>query len=64
MIKFWVNKKRIQTTFKDWSKKYRWLYKYTSVPAGDVEELYEYEGNETVVIIDDNIRRNAIIVDV
>ena len=62
VIKFWVNKKRIQTTFIDWSKK--WLYKYTSVLASDVEELNEHEGNEAVVIIDDNMRRNAIIVDV
>ena len=62
VIKFWVNKKRIQTTFKSWRKK--WLYKYTSVPAGDVEKLNEHEENETVVIIDDNMRRNAIIVDV
>ena len=61
-IKFWVNKKHIQITFKTWSKK--WMYKYTSVPAGDVKELNEHKENETVVIIDDNMRRNAIIVDV
>ena len=61
-IKFWLNRKQIQNAFKNWRKK--WLYKYTSVPAGDVEELNEHEGNETVVIIDDNMRRNAIIVDV
>ena len=62
VIKFWVNKKQIQTTFKGWRKK--WLYKYSSVPAGDAEELNENEENETVVIIDDSMRRNAIIVDV
>ena len=62
VIKFWLNRKQIQNAFKNWRKK--WLYKYTSVPAGDVEELNEHEGNETVVIIDDNMRRNAIIVDV
>ena len=62
MIKFWLNRKQIQITFKNWSKK--WLYKYSSVPAGDVEELNEHEESETVVIIDDNMRRNATIVDV
>ena len=62
VIKIWVNKKQIQTTFKSWIKK--WLYKYTSVPAVDVEDQNEHEENETVVIIDDNMRRNAIIVNV
>ena len=62
VIKFWLNRKQIQIAFKNWSKK--WLYKYSSVPAGDIEELNEHEENETVVIIDDNMRRNVIIVDV
>ena len=62
VIKFWLNRKQIRIAFKNWSKK--WLYKYSSVPAGDVEELNEHEEDETVVIIDDNMRRNAIIVDV
>ena len=62
VIKFWVNKSQIQITFKTQGKK--WLYKCTSMTTGDVEELNEHEENETVVIIDDNMRRSAVIVDV
>ena len=61
-IKFWVNKKHIQTTFKLWSKKC--FHKYTAVPSGDVEELNEHEENKTDVVVDDNLRRNVTIVDV
>ena len=41
-----------------------WLHKYSLLLAGDTELLNEHEENETVVIIDDNMRRNTIIVDV
>ena len=62
VIRFWVNKKHIQIAFKTWSK--MWLHKYSLLLACDTELLNEHEENETVVIIDDNMRRNTIIVDV
>ena len=62
VIKVWVNKKHIQIAFKTWSK--MWLHKYSLLLAGDTEFLNEHEENKTVVIIDDNMGRNAIIVDV
>ena len=62
VIKLWVNKRHIQNAFKHLIK--RRFHKYMAVPASDVEDLNEHEENEFGIIVDDNMRRNAIIVDV
>ena len=59
-IKFWMNKKTIQDTVKYLSKK--WCNKYNVVPANDNEE--PTQADEVGIIVDDNMRRNAIVVDV
>ena len=62
VIKLWVNKRHIQNAFKHLIK--RRFHKYMAVPAGDVKDLNKHEENEFGIIVDDNMRRNAIIVDV
>ena len=59
-LKLFLNINTIQNAIKDWGKKH--FQKYTAVPTNDVEELIEV--NETGIDIDDNMRKNAIIVDV
>lgn len=54
-----MNKKNIQDTVKYLSKK--WCNKYDVVPANDIEEPTQV--GEVGIIVDDNMRRNAIVVD-
>ena len=59
-IKLWFNKKTIINAIKDLRVKY--FHKYNVTPPDDIEQLIE--ANEIGIIVDDNMRRNAIIVDV
>ena len=59
-IKFWMNKKNIQDAVKYLSK--RWCNKYNVVPANDIEE--PTQAGEVGIIVDANMRMNAIVVDV
>ena len=59
-IKLWFNKKTIINAIKDCRVKY--LHKYSVLPSDDIEQ--PIEANEIGIIVDDNMRRNAIIVDV
>ena len=60
-IKIWINKKNIQDTIKSLSKKCS--NKYNALHSNDIEEPAR-SVNEAGIVVDDNMRRNAIIVDV
>ena len=59
-IMLWFNKKTIINAIKDCRVKY--FHKYSVSPNDDIEQ--PIEANEIGIIVDDNMRRNAIIVDV
>ena len=59
-IKLWVNKSNIQNAFKHWNNKL--FHKCTTAPIDTVEQPNEM--NEIGIIVDDNMRKNAIIVKV
>ena len=59
-IKLWINKKNIQDTVKYLSKK--WSDQYNVIPTNDTEEVAQVD--EVGIVVDDNMRRNAIVVDV
>ena len=59
-INLWFNRKTIINVIKDCRVKY--FHKYSVTPPDDIEQ--PIEANEIGIIIDDNMRRNAIIVDV
>ena len=60
-IKLWINKKNIHDTIISFSK--RCYNKYNALHNNDTEEPAGL-ANEVGVVVDDNMRRNAIIVDV
>jgi len=60
-IKLWINKNLIQNALKYWVKKFS--HRCNRVPNEDVEEPINNEIDE-VVVIDDNMRRNAFVMDV
>ena len=59
-LKLWLNINIIHNAIKDCSKKC--FQKYIAVPTDNNEEPIEV--NEIGIVVDDNMRRNAIIVDV
>ena len=59
-IKLWVNKSNIQNAFKHWNNKL--FHECTAAPNDTVEQPNEM--NEIGIIVDDNMRKNAIIVEV
>ena len=56
----WFNIKTIVNAIKDCRVKY--FHKYSLLPSDDIEQ--PSETNDIGIIVDDNMRRNAIIVDV
>jgi len=60
-IKLWINKNKIQNMLECLVMKF--LHIYIAIPTEDVEEPINNEIDE-VVIIDDNMRRNAYVMDV
>ena len=63
IIGLWINKSKIHNVFKYWIKKC--LYEHNVIiPSENVEETNDNEIDEIGIIVDDNMRRNAIIVDV
>jgi len=61
-INFWINKNKIQNTLKYWVKKFS--HRYNTISTEDVEEPINNETDEVGVVIDDNMRRNAFVMDV
>ena len=59
-IMLWFSKKAIINAIKDCKVKY--FHKYSVSPNDDIEQ--PIEANEIEIIVDDNMRRNALIVDV
>ena len=58
-IKIWINGNNIENTFEGWIVKF--IHKYKRVPIDDVEEPTDM--NQISLIVDDNMRRNATVVD-
>ena len=59
-IKFWINRKSIQSEFKLLKQKF--ICKYDSLPTNDTDESIEVD--QVGIIVDDSTRRNVTIVDV
>ena len=61
VIKLWFNRNTIVNAMKDCKAKY--FHKYSVPSPNDVEQPIEASDHEIVIVVDDNMRRNAIIVD-
>jgi len=62
VIKLWINRNKIKNTLKYWVEKFS--HRYNRIPTEDVEEPINNEIDDVGVVIDDNMRKNAFIIDV
>jgi len=62
VIKLLINRSKVKDTLKYWVEKFS--HRYNTIPTEDVEEPINNEIDEVGVVIDDNMRRNAFVMDV
>jgi len=62
VIKLWINRNKIKNTLKYWVEKFSHIY--NKIPTEDIEEPINNETDEFGFVIDDDMRRNAFVMDV